>query len=109
MAIAASQRIWQAEMDVLLRHMSGLHSSGSPGGFWARGLSQRQRLDTGYGPWQKQTVSGIELGIDRRVAGGATTAWSVGMLAGYSETGAMAAHTAPGMCTMRTSARMSPT
>ncbi|KAB1445706.1 autotransporter Vag8 [Bordetella bronchiseptica] len=86
MAIAASQRIWQAEMDVLLRHMSGLHSSGSPGGFWARGLSQRQRLDTGYGPWQKQTVSGIELGIDRRVAGGATTAWSVGMLAGYSET-----------------------
>ena len=30
MAIAASQRIWQAEMDVLLRHMSGLHSSGSP-------------------------------------------------------------------------------
>lgn len=75
--------IWYAERGTLVRRMGELRQGKDEGGVWMRGFGERQKLDNRGGRAFAQTVSGLELGVDKYlpVDGGR---WYVGGITGYS-------------------------
>ncbi|OLF55319.1 autotransporter outer membrane beta-barrel domain-containing protein [Pseudomonas chlororaphis] len=82
-AASTVQAIWHAEKGTLVKRLGELRQGQDKGGVWTRGFGERQKLDNHGGRAFEQTVSGLQVGIDKAlpVENGR---WYVGVMSGIS-------------------------